>query len=80
MECRAYFSHVANLIKIVSPKTEILYGGPEVSYDSKTLWEEHVGDYLIEGEGEKKTYRDFVEYKLGGKNLSDIKGLYYREK
>lgn len=40
--------------------------------------EEHVGDYLIEGEGEK-TYRDFVEYKLGGKNLSDIKGLYYRE-
>lgn len=71
-------SHVANLIKIVSPKTEILYGGPEVSYDSKTFMEEHVGDYLIEGEGEK-TYRDFVEYKLGGKNLSDIKGLYYRE-
>lgn len=71
-------SRVANLIKIVSPETEILYGGPEVSYDSKTFMEEQVGDYLIEGEGEK-TYKDFVEYKLGQRNLSDIKGLYYRE-
>ena len=35
---------------------------------SKTFMEEHVGDYLIEGEGEK-TYRDFVEYKLGGKKF-----------
>ena len=69
---------VANLIKIVSPKTEILYGGPEVSYDSKTCLEESVGDYIIEGEGEK-TYREFVEYKLGLRNIEDIKGLYYKK-
>ena len=25
---------------------------------------DNVGDYVIEGEGEK-TYRDFIEYKLG---------------
>ena len=71
-------SHVANLIKLVSPQTEILYGGPEVSYDSKDFMEKNIGEYLIEGEGEK-TYRDFVEYKLGLKELSDIKGLYYRK-
>ena len=71
-------SHVANLIKLVSPQTEILYGGPEVSYDSKAFMEKNIGEYLIEGEGEK-TYRDFVEYKLGLRELSDIKGLYYRK-
>ena len=71
-------SHVANLIKLVSPQTEILYGGPEVSYDSKDFMEKNIGEYLIEGEGEK-TYRDFVEYKLGLRELSDIKGLYYRK-
>lgn len=69
---------VANLIKLVSPQTEILYGGPEVSYDSKDFMEKNIGEYLIEGEGEK-TYRDFVEYKLGLRELSDIKGLYYRK-
>lgn len=71
-------SHVANLIKLVSPQTEILYGGPEVSYDSKDFMENNIGEYLIEGEGEK-TYRDFVEYKLGLRELSEIKGLYYRK-
>lgn len=71
-------SRVANLIKLVSPQTEILYGGPEVSYDSKDFMEKNIGEYLIEGEGEK-TYRDFVKYKLGLKELSDIKGLYYRK-
>lgn len=71
-------SRVANLIKLVSPQTEILYGGPEVSYDSKDFIKKNIGEYLIEGEGEK-TYRDFVEYKLGLRELSDIKGLYYRK-
>ncbi|MCI7443259.1 MAG: DUF4080 domain-containing protein, partial [Clostridium sp.] len=71
-------SRVANLIKLVSPQTEILYGGPEVSYDSKAFMEKNIGEYLIEGEGEK-TYRDFVEYKLGLRELSNIKGLYYRK-
>lgn len=71
-------SHVANLIKLVSPQTEILYGGPEVSCDSKAFMEKNIGEYLIEGEGEK-TYRDFVEYKIGLRELSDIKGLYYRK-
>ena len=69
---------VANLIKIVDPSIEILYGGPEVSYDSRLFLSENIGDFVIEGEGER-TYREFVEYKLGIKNIEDIKGLHYKK-
>ena len=57
-------SRVANLIKRVNPNIEILYGGPEVSFDSAQFLRENIGEYVIEGEGEK-TYRDFISYKLG---------------
>ena len=69
---------LSNLIKIVDENIEIVYGGPEVSYDSNKILGELVGDYIIEGEGEK-TYREFVEYKLGKRQLNDIRGLYYKE-
>mgnify|MGYP001207753370 FL=1 len=55
---------ISNLIKLVDPNIEVLYGGPEVSYDSRVFLSQFKGDYVIEGEGEK-TYREFVEYKLG---------------
>lgn len=69
---------LSNLIKLVDENIEILYGGPEVSYDSQNILRELNGDYIIEGEGEK-TYREFVEYKLGERNLEDIRGLYYKK-
>ncbi|MBB6622793.1 B12-binding domain-containing radical SAM protein [Clostridium gasigenes] len=69
---------LSNLIKIVDKNIEIIYGGPEVSYDSNKILGELVGDYIIEGEGEK-TYREFIEYKLGKKSISSIRGLYYKE-
>lgn len=68
---------LANLIKLVNSDIEILYGGPEVSYDSRVFLEKFQGEYVIEGEGEK-TYREFVEYKLGLKELKDIRGLHYK--
>lgn len=71
-------TRLANLIKRVNPKIEILYGGPEVSYDSRVFLKHNVGDYVIEGEGEK-TYREFIQYKLGGKDIEDIKGLHYKK-
>ncbi|WP_160690669.1 B12-binding domain-containing radical SAM protein [Clostridium sp. C2-6-12] len=70
-------SRVANLIKRVNPKIEILYGGPEVSFDSRSFLKNNVGEYVIEGEGEK-TYRDFILYKLGKIKLEEIKGLHYK--
>ena len=52
---------LSNLIKLVDNNIKIVYGGPEVSYDSLNILKEMPGDYIIEGEGEK-TYREFIEY------------------
>ncbi|MFW2488152.1 B12-binding domain-containing radical SAM protein [Clostridium chromiireducens] len=71
-------SRVANLIKRVDSNIEILYGGPEVSFDSRNFLQNNVGEYVIEGEGEK-TYRDFILYKLGKLQLENIKGLHYKK-
>lgn len=72
-----YINKLAELIKLVNSKIEILYGGPEVSYEAKEFLENHLGEYVIVGEGEK-TFREFVEYKLNKKHLKEIKGLYYK--
>ncbi|SCJ72730.1 coproporphyrinogen III oxidase [uncultured Clostridium sp.] len=71
-------TRISNLIKMVDENIEILYGGPEVSYDSFNILKELNGDYIIQGEGEK-TYREFVEYKLGEKELESIRGLYFKK-
>lgn len=73
-----FVNKLAELIKLVNPNIEILYGGPEVSYGAKEYLENHPGEYLIEGEGEV-TYREFIEYKLGNLKLESIKGLYYKK-
>lgn len=72
-----YVQELTRLIKLVSPETEILLGGPEVSYDSKFYMEKLPIDYVIEGEGEL-TYNDFIKYKLGLECIENIKGIYYR--
>ncbi|ATD55646.1 B12-binding domain-containing radical SAM protein [Clostridium chauvoei] len=69
---------LSNLIKLVDDNIEILYGGPEVSYDSQNILKELNGEYIIEGEGEK-TYREFVEYKLGKRDIDSVRGLYFKK-
>lgn len=69
---------LSNLIKIVNKDIKILYGGPEVSYDSLNILKELNSDYLIEGEGEK-TYKEFIEYCLGERDIRNIRGLYFKE-
>lgn len=71
-------TRLSYLIKAVDENIEILYGGPEVSYDSMNILKELPGEYIIEGEGEK-TYKEFVEYKLGMKSIEEIRGLYYKK-
>ena len=71
-------TRLSYLIKAVDESIEILYGGPEVSYDSMNILKELPGEYIIEGEGEK-TYKEFVEYKLGMKSIEEIRGLYYKK-
>ena len=72
-----FVNRLAELIKLVDPNIEILYGGPEVSYEGKEFLENHEGEYVVVGEGEK-TFREFVLYKLGEGKIEDIKGLNYK--
>lgn len=79
-----YVKTVAALIKLVNSEIEILYGGPEVSYNSEAFLKENVGDYIIEGEGEI-TYKEFIEWKVdfdnnneNKNNIQNILGLFYR--
>lgn len=80
---------LSRLVKLVNPNIEILYGGPEVSYDSKSFLEENPGEYVINGEGEV-TYRELLESLLLIRNnfngyeslhretLRSIKGLCFK--
>lgn len=74
-----YVVKLATLIRTLDKNIEILYGGPEVSYDSERFLLENPGEYLITGEGEE-TFRQFLKWKLGDEKVSleNIKGLYYK--
>lgn len=66
---------IAETIKIISPNTRILLGGPEVSYDGANLLSKHkFVDYIAVGEGED-TFKEL----LMGKELNAINGLIYRQ-
>ncbi len=66
---------ICETIKIISPMTKILLGGPEVSFDGKQVMEEHpYVDYIIYGEGEES----FKEL-LSNEDLEQIQGLIYRD-
>lgn len=73
-----YIQNLTKLIKLIDNNVEILYGGPEVSYDCIDFLNVNNGEYLIEGEGEE-TFKEFVEYKLMYRNIESIKGLYYKK-
>ncbi|MCY6370846.1 B12-binding domain-containing radical SAM protein [Clostridium ganghwense] len=84
---------LANLIKIINNDIEIIYGGPEVSFNGEEFLENNVGEYLIQGEGEN-TYRELILWKSykhkleqESKNIKEnekvleldhIRGLYYK--
>lgn len=73
-----FIKRVVVTIKLINPDIEIIYGGPEVSYNCKTFLNKNDGEYLIEGEGEE-TFKELIEYKLNLKDIEDIKGLYYKK-
>ncbi|MFV3011440.1 B12-binding domain-containing radical SAM protein [Clostridium botulinum] len=72
-----YVEELANLIKLVKPSTEIVFGGPEVSYDSESFLRKVPGEYVIEGEGEE-TFREFIKCKIENKSVDRVKGLYIK--
>lgn len=72
-----YVKKLANLIKTLNDRIEIVYGGPEVSYDSKSFLQSNPGEYVIEGEGEE-TFKEFIQCKISDMPLKNIRGLYYK--
>lgn len=70
-----YVSKLSQLIKLVDSNIKILYGGPEVSYESRHFLKTSPGDYVIEGEGEE-TFREFLQCLINGEETLKIRGLY----
>jgi len=75
-----YVKEIAYIIKEAEPNIKILYGGPEVSFETKMIMEnENYVDYIIFGEGEQ-SFREFInEVHLEKPEFHKIKGLAYRE-
>ena len=73
-----YVEQISDLIKLIDSNIKLLFGGPEVSFDSENYLKDSLSDYLIEGEGEE-TFREFIECIINNRNLKEVKGLYYKE-
>lgn len=73
----SYIQQLAVLIKLIDNNVKILYGGPEVSFESEQFLLTNSVDYIIEGEGEE-TFKEFVLALLEGMGFDKIKGLYYK--
>lgn len=72
---------LSKLIKLIDEKIEIIYGGPEVSFNGREFLEKNKGEYLIEGEGEE-TFKKLIEYKIydwNNKNCNFKEGIYSNE-
>ena len=73
-----YVKQISDLVKLIDNNIKLLYGGPEVSFDSEKYLKDSLSDYLIEGEGEE-SFREFIECIIEHRSLKEVKGLYYKE-
>nr|WP_312579135.1 DUF4080 domain-containing protein [Sedimentibacter sp.] len=76
-----YIKEIAYILKKSNPNIKILFGGPEVSFETdKIMIDENYIDYIIFGEGEV-TFREFIkEINSLKPKFNKITGLAYREK
>lgn len=66
---------VAEKIKLLSPETKILLGGPEVSYDYENVISNACVDFIITGEGEIP----FKEFINAYPNIESVSSLVYKK-
>lgn len=65
-------------LKTSNPRTTIIWGGPEVSFDTEELLRENFGvDIIIRGEGEK-TAKELISTIESDGDLSKIDGISYK--
>lgn len=73
----AFIKTLIPTLRKILPHTQIVLGGPEVSYQSEDLFKELHIDAVMEGEGEK-TWKAYLDYKIKGEGtLEAIEGLLY---
>lgn len=88
IDCIAFSVYIWNVediqrlsknIKKVNSDIKIIWGGPEVSYDTYCQLDNHPYiDYIIYGEGEK-TFSELISSLLGEKHIKDVLGIGYRD-
>lgn len=71
-------SKLTVLIKKVLPKTLIILGGPEVSYNPIERMQEIKCDFVIAGEGEVP-FSELMKALHNGNNYGEVPSLYYRD-
>lgn len=70
---------IAEILKIVSPNTKIILGGPEVTYNGEDVLREYdFIDYVIFGEGEKSLKELLISIE-NDKDMSLVEGIIYRD-
>lgn len=70
---------ISENIKNIYPNIKIIFGGPEVSYNSKELIEKHnFIDYICLGEGEE-TFPNLIKFIKGEKDYNLLKNITYKE-
>ena len=69
--------NIASVVKKVLPSIKIIFGGPEVSYEFRYLFEENPGivDVIVIGEGEKTVLEVISCFNDKIEELSEIDGI-----
>lgn len=79
-ENEAQLRHVADMVKKAAPSIAILFGGLQVSFDTRRFMKENdFVDYVIRGEGESVLFgflKSLLDYEFDFENIA---GLAYRE-
>ena len=71
-----YVSRLCRIIKKISPETEIILGGPEVSYIEKhPFFDEKDFDFILKGEGEKSFYELISSGKITNEKILNLDEL-----
>ena len=74
-----FIEMISSDLKKANPKLTIIWGGPEVSFDTVEIMEKNKSvDIIIRGEGEA-TARELIHALDNDLNLVDIKGISYRD-
>lgn len=83
--CSAYlwnidkYLELSPILKQLNPTAKIVFGGPEVAYDSKYFLSNFSYiDYILEGEGEN-SFHELLEFLDGKKLINSVSNLHFIE-